>query len=72
MLIGQVLLIDRPTLAPNVGDGQQNMSNPLSGEPFSDAGLQLDPLGFGDVSEYMMDDLWFLDVPSLDNIPPLD
>lgn len=41
-------------------------SNALATDVFADAGLHLDAFDIGDTPEFMMDDLWFLNVPILD------
>jgi hypothetical protein len=45
-------------------------TDPPPVESFASAGLQLDAFGFGDSSEFLMDDLWFLNVPSFEENGP--
>jgi hypothetical protein len=43
----------------------QTSTESLTADSFADAGLRLDAFDFGDTSEYLMDDLWFLNIPPL-------
>jgi hypothetical protein len=51
----------------------QTSTESLTAYSFEDAGLRLDAFDFGDTSEYLTDDLWFLNIPPLDiheQLPP--
>jgi hypothetical protein len=48
-------------------------ANPQVTEPppidtFASSGVEMDAFNFEDTSEFIMDDLWFLNVPPLDDI----
>jgi hypothetical protein len=46
-----------------LGTAFQSPLEPPAIKSFADAGLQLDAFGFEDTSEFMIEDLWFLNVP---------
>jgi hypothetical protein len=46
----------------------QVLSEPAATDVAASAGLEFDAFNFEDTSDFMMDDLWFLNVPQLDDI----
>jgi hypothetical protein len=51
----------------------QKYMEPRVADSFADGGLHFDQFDLGDTSEYLMDDLWFLNIPPLDinnQLPP--
>jgi hypothetical protein len=44
----------------------RNSGDALTAESFADAGLRLDAFEYSETSDFMMDDLWFFNVPPFD------
>lgn len=53
---------------PTTMTPQITADEPPSTSIFASPGPELDVFDFEDTSEFMMDDLWFLNVPPLDDI----
>jgi hypothetical protein len=60
------MLADRPDAPTPFSAAVQGISEFQTTDSYADAGLRLDTFDLGDTSEFLMDDLWFLNVPPLD------
>jgi hypothetical protein len=57
------VLEDAALGAKQVDSDPRLVGEPLSAEPFINAGLRIDAFDFGETSEWMLDDFWFLNEP---------
>ncbi|KAH5645189.1 hypothetical protein HBI51_111440 [Parastagonospora nodorum] len=64
-LATEVVLGTRPKTPTTTS---QVLSEPAPMDIVASAGLEFDAFNFEDTSEFMMDDLWFLNIPPLDDI----
>jgi hypothetical protein len=60
------LLAEQLNTPPPLSGAIQSYPEFQTAGSFADAGLRLDAFDVGDTSEFLMDDLWFLNVPPLD------
>ncbi|RYO57647.1 hypothetical protein AA0116_g7495 [Alternaria tenuissima] len=59
----EVLLQDAPRIAKQINSHPGYSAEALSTDSFADVGLRIDAFDFGETSEWMLDDFWFLNEP---------
>ncbi|CAG5188144.1 uncharacterized protein ALTATR162_LOCUS11884 [Alternaria atra] len=59
----EVLLQDAPRATKQINGHSGHSAEALSTDSFADAGLRIDAFDFGETSEWMLDDFWFLNEP---------
>ncbi|KAF7672800.1 hypothetical protein GT037_009301 [Alternaria burnsii] len=59
----EVLLQDAPRIAKQINSHSGYSAEALSTDSFADVGLRIDAFDFGETSEWMLDDFWFLNEP---------
>ncbi|CAN9379685.1 unnamed protein product [Alternaria alternata] len=59
----EVLLQDAPRIPKQINSHPGYSAAALSTDSFADVGLRIDAFDFGETSEWMLDDFWFLNEP---------